>query len=121
MYARRWTEWGIRGGLAAALLTSCTYWKAEPAPELAAAPRPRQVRVLRSDGSWLTLRQAWLVGDTLVGVIGKGDTTRIPLSETDSLEVRSLDGLRTALAVGGLAALVVAAASVDIMPESIGP
>lgn len=101
-----------RAALVPLVLVSCTYWKTETAPQLAAdTTRPHVIRLLRPDGSGLTLTQARLVNDTLVGLAETGDTTRAPVSQPDQLQVRSVDGFRTALLVGYLMGSVVAAAT----------
>ena len=88
--------WTLAWSLVLACLAACTSWRlAEPTPSQSLNNRPRDIRVIRTDSSRVTLRSAVLRRDTLIGTVGggltRGDTTRtlsIPLADVRSIAVR---------------------------------
>jgi hypothetical protein len=81
-------------------LNGCTSWRAESvAPaQLVSQRHPKQVRARRSDGQKVILRQPLVRGDSLLGLAGR-DTTGLALNEVDSLEIKRVDGGKTAALV----------------------
>lgn len=95
--------------LAIVLVAGCATWhpQATPSPRSNKAFDHR-VRVVRKDHSEVVLREAYVVGDSLVG---RADTARVAvaLSDIDRLDQRELSFVRTGGLLFGLAAVAVGA------------
>ena len=103
----------VKRPIAAIIMTSClaacTSWRVqEAAPQKAA-----ELRITLADGRRLSLRDALVKGDSLVGfaVQGQGspsERVRVAFRTADlrQLEGRKLDGGKTGLAVIGLGAVI---------------
>ena len=91
-----WHKRTFAGSIALLTLIGCSSWRpVEPTPAQFADQHPRDIRVLRSDSSRVTLRSSALHDDTLVGHVGDGlarnDTMqviRIPLGDVRGVEER---------------------------------
>ena len=96
------------------IASACTTWsrQSEPPAQVVAAHPGALVRVTRTDHSVVTVRDAHVVGDTLVGTTN--DDARVPValavSYIESIDTRAVSGARTAgLGVGALAAIIAVA------------
>lgn len=100
-----------------ALLSACTGWHTRNAPPAQAVSEgnPRTVRITRTDGSTLVLRDPQVTGDSIAGVSVRTDSrVAVALTDVDEVQTREVSALRTggaALAVGlvTVSALTVAA------------
>lgn len=91
-------------------LAACTSWQGRPAtaPDVSRIPPTEEVRVVRNDGVTITLTDARVNGDSLVGRVRlqKGVTMTQPtataLTDIRELQVKKTDAGKTALAFLGL-------------------
>ncbi len=122
----------LRGPLAALLagltLGGCMTWRAVPGvPRDFRSPRPvHAIRVSRSNGEKVVLREPQVVNDTLRGLWLRGirdAEVAIPLAEVTQVEIEVVSPGRTALAiaVAGTAAGIAIAAAADGGPSSSPP
>jgi hypothetical protein len=81
-------------------VVSCAHWRRQwVAPEAVVADeRPVQIRVVRKDGTQLTLRDPGVVGDSLIGMVEK-ERRAIALTDVDHLSVRRGSALLPAVLV----------------------
>ncbi len=97
----------VRGLTFVLWLNACYTWRPV---ELAPTPTFREterIRVVRSDGTRTELAAPLIVDDSLVGHRSRPVTrVAIPTTDIKRVEVRKLNGVRTALVVGGVAAAV---------------
>lgn len=94
-------------------LTACSTWSAVQGPpgEFVVRESPEEVRVMRTDGSVVPLREPEVRGDSLAGSYQPRPSSApsdiaIPLEDVRELRTRRTDALRTALTVTGVASLV---------------
>ena len=105
--------------LAALTLGGCMTWRAVPGvPRDYTSPSIRhEIRILRSNGERVVLREPRVAGDTLYGLRYSGISTSeylVPLSDVTQVEVEAVSPGRTALAValaGTAAGIAIAAAA----------
>jgi hypothetical protein len=74
-----------------------------PASELAAAREGHTV-VTQSDGVRVSIRDAFVRGDSIFGTDSRGRRYRLPLREAETIRVRRMSMARTALLGAGIAA-----------------
>lgn len=91
-------------------LPACTTWARQSAPpaQVVASHPDALVRVTRTDHSVVTVRDAKVVGDTLVGTTNDDAhlPVAIPVADVEAVDTRAVSGARTA----GLGADVLVAA-----------
>lgn len=118
MYRSHWVP--LLAACAALTFAGCTTWarQSEPPAEAVASHPGARIRVTRTDHSVITVRDARVVGDTLVGVTD--DDARLPVAlpvaDVAAVDTRAVSGARTAglgasvflgvLAVAGIAATI---------------
>jgi hypothetical protein len=96
---------------------ACSSWYVQPTTpqELIATQHPPRVRITRPDRSHIVVKEPQIRGDTLYGLaehgirIGGGVERRsigLPLRDVEEVAVRRIDGKKTALAGGGVVAVV---------------
>ena len=95
-------------------VTGCTSWqpRTEPTPAVLATDGGKPLRVTLADGTQVTLVQARLVADTLVGLSVQGRDTsevRLPQERIRTVEERQADGLKTMVTVLVTGGIVVGA------------
>ena len=95
----------------------CTTWKHNPsAREGIARANSGEIHVYRADGSMVSLVNASIVGDSVVGSSAMtGARVAIPLSAVVSTETKGVSGGKTALLGGGVLLGVVAIAGVVLI------
>ena len=123
-------------GLIAAYLPACTGWRVQgPTPEVVVRDRaPPAIRITQLDGSTLVVHHPMIVADSIVGQLtpakaGQESVTPVALalSAVKVLEVRGVDVLRTAGAIGGGLLLIsiigcaVTDGCFDLLLESFNP
>lgn len=95
----------------ALLLPGCTTWKTVPGP-----PGPRfeeeragQARIVRRDGSRVDVREPWVEGDLIGGLVRvpletgalRTDTVRVALNDVARVQVRRVSFWRTTGLIAG--------------------
>lgn len=114
----RWVP--VLAACAALTLGGCTTWsrQSEPPAQAVASHPGARIRVTRTDHSVVTVRDARVVGDTLVGATDDDARLRVavPVADIASVDARAVSGVRTAglgagiflgvLAVAGIAATI---------------
>ena len=86
-----------------AFMSACHKWSTVEPGQPFAEDGIAEVRITQTDGQRVVLKEAAVVGDSLVGLVN-GDSTSIALSEVDKIEVRKGDWVGTTLVVFGAAA-----------------
>jgi len=95
-------------------VSGCIGWGTQPTPAPSSSERlPNPVRVTRTDQSVLTLNDAAVSGDSIVGYAG-GDRVRtaVALSDVRTMQAKKTDFLAT---VGLTTALTLAATGLAVM------
>ena len=82
-------------------LSACVTW-VPVATTNPGAPLPSPVRVILKHGDTLSLRDARILGDTLVGQRKRLDQTSVPMIQVDQLERSAVSRRRTILALIGV-------------------
>lgn len=103
--------------LGIALCSACTSWHRSASPgEAVARANSGEIHVNRVDGAMITLVNASIVGDSLVGVSPvTGARISMPMSAIVSTETKQVSAGRTALLGGGVVVAVAAVASVVLI------
>lgn len=102
----------LTGALLVGQLAGCTSWRvASTPPAQFTAGSTELVRVVRRNGTEVTLREAQVRGDTLYGTPSPvpGQRLAIPLSDVRTIEVRQGDTAKTVGLVVGVTAAVAGA------------
>ena len=99
------SHWMRRSGLSLlACLSACHAWQPRtlgPTPDLGAT----RVKVERTDGSTVSLLEARIVGDSIVGVwAGSSSRVAVAIADARRIQAYQLNGDRTILAVLGIGA-----------------
>lgn len=91
---------------AVAFLAGCHSWGVpdDPSPASLRQESPRDVRVTRSSGEEILLRDARVREDSVVGTAPDGSRTAVALSSARRMQVREFDGVETALLTAGIGA-----------------
>lgn len=114
----RWSP--LLAACAALTLGGCTTWARQSGPpaRAVASHAGARIRVTRTDHSVITVRDARVLGDTIVGRTDDDARLRvaIPVADVASVDARAVSGARTAglgagvflgvLAVAGIAATI---------------
>jgi len=100
----------VRSGIVAAMLATgaCTGWRQVAVSPTALPGEPQEVRVTRPDGTRLTLTNAQIVNDSIVGS-SDGQRLALPLSDVRRMAVPATSSSKRAAGLtvlgGALAAL----------------
>ena len=92
-----------------AFVSACHKWSTVEPGQPFAEEGTEQVRITETDGQRVVVKQAAVVGDSVVGLVN-GDSVSVALSDVDKVEVRKTDVGGTVGLVVGIGAAVVAAA-----------
>ena len=96
----------LTAALLVAQLASCSTWRVQnnPPQQFTVRDSTQLVRVVRRNGTELTLQEAQVRGDTLYGTstLAPRQVLAIPLSDVRTIAVRQPDGVKTAGLVVGV-------------------
>ncbi len=81
-----------------AFMSACHKWSTVEPGQPFAEEGTEELRITRTDGQWFVLKDAAVVGDSVVGLM-HGDSASFALSDVDQVEVRKGDWVGTTLLV----------------------
>ena len=97
-----------------AFMSACHKWSTVEPGQPFAEEGAEEVRITRTDGQWYVLKDASVVGDSVVGLANR-DSASFALSEVEKIEVRKTDVVGIVGLVVGIGATIVAAAVVGFI------
>ena len=83
-----------------AFMSACHKWSTVEPGQPFAEEGTEELRITQTDGQWFVLKEAAVVGDSVVGLVGR-DSASFAISEMDKIQVRKGDWVGTTLLVFG--------------------
>ena len=103
-----------------AFMSACHKWSTVEPGQPFAEDGTEELRFTGIHGQRVVLKQAAVVGDSLVGLVN-GDSASIALSEVDKIEVRKGDWVGTGILIGSVVIVGLAIVAVGMAAAWGGP